>query len=162
MEQTRIYLPSSSKFKTKVLKENHDSPTIAHVGFFKTYYNSFQSFFWKRMEIDIHKYVVGCDTFQWQKFETNAHLGLLQPLHILTHKWYEISMEFITGLPTLEGKDSILVIIDRLTKYAHFIWVSSKEKAIKVTYSYVKNIFKLLGFPKVIVGDRDPKFTNNF
>jgi hypothetical protein len=71
-------------------------------------------------------------------------------------------MDFITGLPTSEGKDVIFVIVDRLTKYAHFVGISSKAKASQVIDSYVKNIFKLHGFPKVIVSDRDPKFTSNF
>ena len=71
-------------------------------------------------------------------------------------------MDFIIDLPTSEGKDSIFVVVDRLKKYAHFISISSKSKASQVTDTYVKNIFKLHGFPKVIVSDRDPKFTNNF
>ena len=70
-------------------------------------------------------------------------------------------MDFI-GLTTSEGNDSIFVVIDRLTKYAHFISISSKAKAIQVADSYVKNIFNLIGFPKVIVSDGDPKFTTNF
>ena len=70
-------------------------------------------------------------------------------------------MDFITGLPTSEGNDTIFVVVDRLTKYAHFISISSKAKASQVADSYVKNIFKLHGFPKVIVSDRDTKFTIN-
>ena len=70
-------------------------------------------------------------------------------------------MDFIIGLPTSEGKDSIFVAIDRLTKYFHFISISSKEKEIQVANSYVKNKFKLHGFPKVMVSERDPKFTSN-
>ena len=62
----------------------------------------------------------------------------------------------------LEGKDSIFLAIERLTKYTQFISISSKSRAIQVADSYVKNIFKLHGFPKVIVSDRDPKFTSNF
>jgi hypothetical protein len=59
-------------------------------------------------------------------------------------------MEFITGLPTSEGKDVVFVIINRLTKYAHFFGISSKAKSIQVIDSYVKNIFKRYGFPKFI------------
>ena len=114
------------------------------------------------MKNDIQKYVAECDTCQRQKSEMLAPLGLLQPLHIPTQKWFEVSMDFITNLPTSEGNDSIFVVFGRLTKYAYFISISSKEKKIQVTDSYVKNIFKLHGFPKVIVSDRDPKFTSNF
>ena len=105
--------------------------------------------------------MVECDTFQRQKFETVAPPGLLQPLHIPTQKWFEVSMDFIADLPTSEGNDSIFVVVDILTRYAHFISISSKAKSIQITDSYVKNIFKLHGFPKVIVSNRDPEFTNN-
>ena len=112
-----IYLPSSLKFKTQVLKENHDSPTVGRVGLFKTYHNIRQSFFWKGLKNDIQKYVVECDTCQRHKFETVAPLGLLQPLHIPTQKWSEVSMTFMTNLPTSKGNDSIIVVVDILTKY---------------------------------------------
>jgi hypothetical protein len=74
----------------------------------------------------------------------------------------EISMDFITSLPTSEGKDVIFVIVDRITKYAHFVGISLKSKATQVIDSYFKSIFKIHGFPKVIVSERDPKFTRNF
>ena len=95
-----MYLPSSSKFKTQVLKENHDSPTTGHVDFFKTYHNIRQSLFWKGMKADIQKYVAKCDMCQRQKFEMVAPPDILQPLHILAQKWSEVSMDFIADLPT--------------------------------------------------------------
>jgi len=120
----RIYFPSSWKFKTQVLKENHDTPRAGHMGFLKTYHNIRQSFFSKGMKLDIQNNAVKCDTCQRQKFETIAPPGLLYTLHIPSQKWYEISMDFITGLPMSDGKDSIFVSIDRLTKYANFIAIS--------------------------------------
>ena len=93
------------------------------------------------MKTAIQKYVVECDTCQRQKFKTVALLGLLQSLHIPAQKWYEISMDSIAGLPRSGGKDSIFVVVDILTKYAHFISISSKAKESQVVDSYVKNIF---------------------
>ena len=101
------------------------------------------------MKTDIQKYVAKCDTCKRQKFETMAPPGLLQPLHIPTQKWSEVSMDFITDLPTSEGKDSIFVVVDKLTKYTHFISISSKAKASQVADSYIKNIFKLHGTPNL-------------
>jgi hypothetical protein len=106
--------------------------------------------------------VAECDTCQRQKFETIVPLGLLQPLHVPIQKCSKTSMDFITGLPTYKGNDVICVIVDRLTKYVNFVRIYSKAKASQVVDGYVKNIFKLHGFPKVIVGDRDPKFTISF
>jgi hypothetical protein len=64
------------------------------------------------MKNDVQKYVVECDTCQCQKFESVTSPGLLQPLHIPNKKWIEISMDFITGLPTSDGKDNIFVVVD--------------------------------------------------
>lgn len=114
------------------------------------------------MRRNIQKYVVECDTCQRQNFETISPLGLLQPLHIPTKKWFEISMDIIMGLSASEGKDVVFVIVDHLTKYAHFLGISSKSSASQVIDNFVKIFFKLHGFPKVIVSDRDTKFTSNF
>ena len=100
----RIYLSANSRFKTKVCKESHDYPTAGHVGFYKTYYNARQSFFWKGMNVDIHEYVAECDTCKRNKAENISSPGLLHPLHIPNQKWEEISMDFIEGLPYQTGK----------------------------------------------------------
>jgi hypothetical protein len=158
----RIYLNTNSKFKTKVLQEAHDCPAASHVGFFKTYYNARQSFFWKGMSADIQKYVAECDLCQRNKSENILTPGVLHPLHITNQKWEEISMDFIEGLPISEGKDKILVIVDRLTKYAHFMGVRKTDSAKQIAEVFCKNIYKLHGFPKVIISDRDAKFKGNF
>ena len=108
----RIYLSPTSWFKTKVLIESHDAPTVGHVGFFKTYYNAKQSFYWKGTYKDIQKYVAKCDTCQRNKSKNVMTPGLLHPLHIPIQKWEEISMDFIEGLPVSEGKDKIFVVVD--------------------------------------------------
>ena len=91
----RIYLNPTSRFKTKVMIESHDSPAAGHVGFFETYYNAIQLFYWKGMHKDIQKYVAECDTCQRNKSENIMTPGLLHPLHMPKQKWEEISMDFI-------------------------------------------------------------------
>ena len=71
-------------------------------------------------------------------------------------------MDFIEGLPISNGKDKILVEVDRLTKYAHFIGVKRTDSAKETAEAFYKNIYKLHGFPKIIVSDRDAKFKGNF
>lgn len=88
--------------------------------------------------------------------------GLLQPLPILTKVWAEVSMDFIDGLPKSHGKSTILVVVDRLTKYGHFIPISHPYTAPQVARVYFDNIFKLHGMPESIVCDRDPTFTSRF
>ena len=75
------------------------------------------------MNKDIQKFVVECEICQRNKNENVMTPGLIHPLHIPDQKWEEISMDFIEGLPMSEGKDKIFVVVDRLTKYAHFMAV---------------------------------------
>ena len=115
-----------------MLKESHDSPAASHVNFFKTYYNAKQSFYWKGMYKDIQKYVAECDTCQRNKSENVMSPRLLHPLHIPTQKWEEISMDFIEGLLVSKGKENFFVVVDRLTKYAHFIGIKKTDSAKQI------------------------------
>ena len=88
--------------------------------------------------------------------------GLLQPLPIPEWKWEIISIDFITGLPkTNKQHDSIMVVVDKLSKPAHFIPVNSTFKSINIANIFMKEIFRLHGIPKVVISDRDVKFTGN-
>jgi hypothetical protein len=81
------------------------------------------------MKRDVAEYVALCDTCQRVKVEHQRPVGLLQPLQVPKWKWEQIAMDFIVGLPRTQlGYDSIWVIVDRLTKVAHFI-------PVKTTYS---------------------------
>ncbi|KAL5556863.1 hypothetical protein UlMin_039099 [Ulmus minor] len=97
------------------------------------------------------------------KAEHQRPSGLLQPLMIPEWKWEHISMDFVMGLPkTLKGYNSIWVIVDRLTKSAHFLPVKNTYKMEQYAKLYVQEIVRLHGIPLSIVSDRDPKFTSTF
>ena len=105
------------------------------------------------------EYVAQCDTCRIVKAEHQQPAGLLQPLHIPVWKWDEISMDFIIGLPkTPSGHDSIWVIVDRLTKVAHFIPVKIDYKCNMLAQLYIDNILRLHGVPSQIVSDRGTPF----
>jgi hypothetical protein len=109
------------------------------------------------------EYVSLCDTCQRVKSEHQRPAGLLQPLKILEWKCEEIRMGFIVGLPcTQAGYDSIWVIVDRLTKVAHFIPVKTTYSGAKLAELYMSRIICLHGVPKKIVSDRDSQFTSKF
>ena len=115
------------------------------------------------MKKDIAEYVARCDICQRIKAEHQRPAGLLQPLPIPVWKWDEISMDFIVGLPkTQKGNDSIWVIVDRLTKVAHFIPVKTIYRGDKYAQLYVEHILRLHGVPSRIVSDRGPQFTTRF
>ena len=97
------------------------------------------------------------------KVEHQHPVGLLQPLPVLEWKWEVISMDFITGFPmTWRQHDSIMVVVNKLTKVAHFIPVKSTHNTNDIAKIFMKEIFGLHGLPKAIVSDRDVKFTSNF
>ena len=100
---------------------------------------------------------------QQVKVEHQHPAGLLQPLPVLEWKWEVISMDFITGFPmTWRQHDSIMVVVDKLKKAAHFIPVKSTYKTDDIANIFMKEIFKLHGLSKAIVFDRDVKFASNF
>jgi hypothetical protein len=96
------------------------------------------------------------------KVEHRHPAGLLQPLPIPEWKWEVVTIDFITGLPkTSNQHDSIMVVVDKLTKDAHFIPLKTTCKASDVVYIFLKEVVLLHKNPKMIVSDRDPKFTSN-
>jgi hypothetical protein len=112
---------------------------------------------------DIAEYLAKCIELKQVKAEHRHPTRLLQPLPIPEWKWETISMDFITGLPTsTKQNDAIMVVVDKLSKSAHFIPIKSTCKAIDIANIFMKEIFRLHGMPEEIVSDRDTKFTSNF
>lgn len=114
------------------------------------------------MKRDIKGYVKGCDICQRNKIENLNPAGLLQPLPIPRHGWTDISMDFIEGLPLSWGHSVIFVVVDRFTKYAHFMRTSHPYIASSIAQLFLTHVFKLHGMPTTIVSDRDPEFLSNF
>ena len=114
------------------------------------------------MKKDLKQYIKECDVCQRVKHENYRPAGLLQPLPIPSKPWLAVSMDFIEGLPKSQLKSVILVVVDRLTKYVHFIALSHPYTASKVAFVYMQFVFKLHGMPASMVSDRDPIFTSHF
>jgi hypothetical protein len=134
-----------------VLSELHATPTAGHSGFTKTYDRVKRSFFWDGMKQDIRNFVAECDVCQCNKGETVKSLGTLQPLPIPPAIWKDISMDFITGLPKSGNKSVIMVVVDRLSKYAHFCALQHPFTTSTVAQIFMDQVFKLHGMPHSIV-----------
>jgi hypothetical protein len=120
-------------------------------------------YWWYGMKRDIAEYVSLCDTCQRVKAEHQRTAGLLQPLKILEWKWEEIGMDFVVGLPRTQARyDSIWLIVDRLTKVAHFIPVKMTYLGAKLVELYTSRIVCLHGVLKKIMPDRVSQFTSKF
>jgi hypothetical protein len=122
-----------------------------------------KNFLWSNMKVDIAKYVAECATCRRVKASHLKSAGVLQQLTIPLRKWDDISMDFIVGLPlTARKKDSIWVIVDRLTKTTHFIAVHTTYSVQDYAELYVDQIMHLHGIPKTIVSDRGTQFVARF
>jgi hypothetical protein len=122
-----------------------------------------EQFWWHGMKQEIAFYIARCDVCQCVKAEPQRPAGLLHPLKVPMWKWEEVDMDFITGLPRSDrGHDSIWVIIDHLTKVAHFIPVKTVFNGRRLAELYIARIVSLHGVPKVIVSDRGSQFTSRF
>jgi hypothetical protein len=162
LRKGKIYVVKDSSFKQQVLEFIHSNPTAGHSGYHKTVQRAKTDFYWSGMRKDIKKLVRECTVCQENKNELIPSPGLLQPLPIPTQVWTDISLDFIEGLPKSHGYTVILVVIDRLSKYGHFIPLSHPYTASTVAHLFLTNVLKLHGMPKTIVSDRDPIFTSSF
>jgi hypothetical protein len=145
-----LVVPKDHQLRKQILDEAHLSKFSIHPGSTKMYQDLRQHFWWTRMKREIAKYVSECDTCQRVKASHLKASGTLQPLPIPSWKWEDISMDFIVGLPNTSQKhDSIWVIIDRLTKTAHFLTVHTTYLAKKYAEVYLDQIVRLHGIPNV-------------
>ena len=159
----RIYVPKIGNLRETILKEAHDSAYSIHPGSTKMYQDLKERYWWYGLKRDVATHVALCDVCQRVKAEHQRPAGLLQPLKIPEWKWEEIGMDFIVGLPrTRDCYDSIWVIVDRLTKSAHFIPVNTTYTGAKLGELYTSRIVCLHGVPKKIVSDRGTQFTSRF
>jgi hypothetical protein len=157
--EDRLVVPKNPELRKKILDEAHLSKFSMHLGSNKMYHDLRSLYWWTRMKREIDKYVSECDTCQRIKASHLHVAGTLQPLPIPSWKWQDICMDFIVGLPnTSQHHDSIWVIVDRLTKTAHFLPVHTTHKAEKYADLYIDQIVCLHGIPRTIVSDRGARF----
>lgn len=110
---------------------------------------------------DVIAFVKSCPVCQINKAEHCPYPGLLEPLHVPDFAWAQVSMDFVEGVPVSENKDLILVVVDRFTKYSHFIGIKHPITVESVARAFSETVLKLHGMPVVIVTDRDRIFTSN-
>ncbi|CAJ2635756.1 unnamed protein product [Trifolium pratense] len=158
----RLVLSDKSSLIDQLLTEFHATPHGGHSGFYRTYRRIAANVYWIGMKNTIQEFVRACDICQRQKYLTSSPGGLLQPLPIPDRVWEDLSMDFITGLPKSKGYEAILVVVDRLSKYVHFVPLKHPYTAKVIAETFVREVVRLHGIPLSIVSDRDPIFMSNF
>ncbi|KAK1419615.1 hypothetical protein QVD17_28835 [Tagetes erecta] len=159
----RIWVPAAGDVRGRILDEAHKTKYAMHPGSDKMYKDLKENYWWIGMKRNIAFYIAKCLTCAQVKAEHQKPSGLLQQLELPVWKWEMITMDFITKLPrTSRGNDTIWVIIDRLTKSAHFLPMKETYRMDKLAQLYVKEIVTLHGVPLSIVSDRDSRFTSRF
>jgi hypothetical protein len=161
--RSRIYVPPNDELRRLILSEAHRAVYMAHLGVTKMRANLKPLFFGKGMKADIVNYVARCLECQQVKAEHRHPAGLLQPHAIPESKWEVISMDFTVGFPlTARRHDSIFVVVDTLTKSAHFIPMRTMYQAPNIARVFISEIVRLHGVPKKIISDRESVFTRRF
>ena len=159
----RVCVPDCNDLRKSILEEAHSGPFAIHPGSTKKYRDLKMSFWWSGMKRDVSEFVTKCLVCQRVKAEHQVPSGLLQPIRIPEWKWDRITMDFVVGLP-LTGRrhDSVWVVVDRLTKSAHFLPVRTDYSLNKLVELYIKEIVRLHGIPVSIISNRDLRFTSRF
>jgi len=157
--KARLCVPATERLN--LIKEVHDSAhESAHAGWERTLAALRDRFYWPRMRSDVTDYVRTCDPCQKIKHDRGSGTGFLHPLEIPTYPFDHLSLDFITGLPSSNDKDAILVVVDKFTKYAHFIATTADVTAEESASLLFKCVIKFFGMPSRIIGDRDPRWTS--
>ena len=159
----RSWIPMIGGIRELIMYESHKSKYSIHPGSDKMYQDLKRLYWWPNMKADIAEYVSKCLTCSRVKAEHQKPSGLLVQPELPMWKWERITMDFITKLPrTSSGHDTIWVIVDRLTKSAHFIPIKETDEMNTLAQIYVKEIVTRHGVPISIISDRDSRFTSHF
>ncbi|GJV91869.1 putative reverse transcriptase domain-containing protein [Tanacetum coccineum] len=161
--KNRSWLPHFGELRDLIMHESHKSKYSIHPGSDKMYQDLKKLYWWPNKKAIIAEYVGKCLTCSRVKAECQKPFGLLVQQEIPQWKWERITMDFITKLPkTSSGHNTIWVIVDRLTKSAHFIPIKETDSMETLTRLYIKEIVSRHGVPISIISNRDRRFTSRF
>ncbi|GJP34472.1 hypothetical protein CLOM_g18911, partial [Closterium sp. NIES-68] len=159
----RIWVPRYRLLRELLIQEVHNSNLSGHFGVDKTLKALQRFYYWPDMVTDVQRYVAACPICQRMKSSHQRPTGLLQPLEPPQRPWQHVTMDFVTGLPARpSGNDAVLVVVDRLTKMAHFAPCRTTITAEETARLFISTVVRLHGIPAAIISDRDPKFTSKF
>jgi hypothetical protein len=158
----RLWLGDDTQLHTRVLSTLYNSPIGGHSGIPITCSRVKKLFAWNGLKSFVRNYVHGCQVYLQAKSDQAAYPGKLQPLLVPTEAWDTITMDFIDGLPHCSNANCILVVVDKFTRYIHFIPLSHPYTTSSMAHFFMSHIYKLHGLSSGIISDQDPVFTSLF
>ena len=162
IKEGKIYVPKDTELRAEVIRLYHDVPVAGHGERWKTVELVMRNYWWPGVTRDVGRYVEGFDGYQRMKNRTEEPAGKLKLSEVPEKPWTHLTVDFITKLPVVAGKDAILVVCDRLSKMAHFVATTEAMSAEGLARLFRDNIWKLHGLPESIVSDRGPQFVAEF
>ena len=158
----RLCVPSGDKLRTDILAEFHDGANAAHPGIQRTTLKIAQWYYWPTLEQNVREYVLTCQTCAQWKSSSVKKIGKLMPIPVPEECWQVVTMDFIVGLPESDGFDAIMTVVDKLSKRAKYAATFTTAEAPEIARLFFDTVVHHHGLPKVIISDRDPKFTSKF
>lgn len=156
----RLYVPAA--FRVYLIGKMHGDPVSGHWGVFQTSDLLSRTFSWPNLRANVLRFTSSCVQCQQINVNHQRPQGELMPLPIPDCPWSQIGVDFIVKLPTSDGWDSIMVVVDHFSKTAHFIPARETWDAAKVATAFVSSVFRLHGLPDRIVSDRGSSFMSRF
>lgn len=160
--QGKVLVLANGALQQLIIFEHHNTPIGGHARIRRTLHRINSTFVWTDLKHHVPDFVNCCQICQMVNPFNRAPQGLLQPLPIPGNIWEAATIDFITHLPTSDGKTSILVVVDRLSRHAHFMGLPTKFMASIVTEVFIHDVVLIHGVSSSLVSDRDPLFLSKF
>lgn len=158
----RVWIGDNRPLQLKIISALHDSALGGHSGFPVTHSRVRKLFAWRGLKSAVKEFISACSVCLQAKPDRAKYPGLLSPLPVPSEAWQVVTMDFIDGLPTSGSANCIMVIVDKFSKFAHFVPLHHPYTASRVAQAFLDNVYCLHGMPTHIVSDRDPVFTSIF
>ena len=159
IKEGKIYVLKDVELRVEIIQLHHDVLATGHGRRWKTVELVTRNYWWPEVTRNVERYVEGCDLCQKMKNRTEEVVGKLKLSEVLEKPWTHLTVDFIIKLPVVAGKDTILVVCNRLSKMTHFVATIERILAERLARLFKDNVWKLYGLPESIVSDRGSQFT---
>ena len=158
LKEGKVYVPKDEELRVEIIQLHHDVPAAGHGGRWKTVELVTRNYWWLGVTRDVGKYVEGCNLCQRMKNQTEEPAGKLKLSEAPQKTWSHLTVDFLTKLLVVAGRDAILVVCNRLSKMTHIVATMEGTLAEGLARLFRNNVWKLHGFPESVVSDRGPQF----